>query len=60
MKEPQPEEYGLLRADQVLFTFLHLAAYPELADALLGGGDDGHRLRDGAEPRRARCRCWRP
>ncbi len=38
VKEPQREEYGLLRPDLVLFTFLHLAAYPELADALLGAG----------------------
>jgi len=35
VKEPQAGEYGHLRADLVLFTFLHLAAYPELADALL-------------------------
>jgi len=35
VKEPQPEEYRFLRDDLVLFTFLHLAAYPELADALL-------------------------
>jgi alanine dehydrogenase len=35
VKEPQPEEYGLLRPDLVLFTFLHLAAYPGLADALV-------------------------
>src|ERR1043166_9734222 len=26
VKEPQPEEYGLLRGDQILFTYLHLAA----------------------------------
>jgi alanine dehydrogenase len=38
VKEPQPEEYGLLRPDLVLFTFLHLAAYPDLAQALLEAG----------------------
>ena len=38
VKEPQPEEYGLLRADLVLFTFLHLAAYPDLAQVLLDAG----------------------
>jgi alanine dehydrogenase len=38
VKEPQREEYGLLRNDLVLFTFLHLAAYPELADVLLEAG----------------------
>jgi alanine dehydrogenase len=35
VKEPQPEEYGFLRADLVLFTFLHLAAYPDLGAVLL-------------------------
>lgn len=34
VKEPQPEEYALLRADQVLFCFLHLAANRELTEAL--------------------------
>ena len=35
VKEPQPEELALLRPGLVLFTYLHLAAYPEVADALL-------------------------
>jgi alanine dehydrogenase len=35
VKEPQPEEFPLLRPGLVLFTYLHLAAYPEVADALL-------------------------
>lgn len=35
VKEPQPEEYRFLRPDLVLFTYLHLAAYPAVADALL-------------------------
>src|SRR5690625_5459533 len=26
VKEPVPEEYGFLRDDQILFTYLHLAA----------------------------------
>ena len=38
VKEPQPEEWHHLRDDLVLFTFLHLAAYPEVADALLAAG----------------------
>ena len=38
VKEPQPEEFGWLRADLVLFTYLHLAAYPKVADALLDTG----------------------
>ncbi len=35
VKEPQPEELDLLRPGLVLFTYLHLAAYPEVADALI-------------------------
>jgi alanine dehydrogenase len=35
VKEPQPSELGYLRPDLVLFTYLHLAAYPDVARALL-------------------------
>jgi len=35
VKEPQLEEFGRLRPGLVLFTYLHLAAYPVVADALL-------------------------
>jgi alanine dehydrogenase len=35
VKEPQDEEFALLRPGLVLFTYLHLAAYPEVARALL-------------------------
>jgi alanine dehydrogenase len=35
VKEPQPEEFGRLRDGQILFTYLHLAAEPEVTDALL-------------------------
>ena len=38
VKEPQPSEFGFLRADLVLFTYLHLAAYPEVATALQAAG----------------------
>jgi alanine dehydrogenase len=38
VKEPVPEEYGRLRADQVLFTYLHLAASRPCTDALLASG----------------------
>ncbi|MCU1461547.1 MAG: ald [Acidimicrobiales bacterium] len=38
VKEPQPSEFDFLRADLVLFTYLHLAAYPEVAKALLAAG----------------------
>ena len=35
VKEPLPAEYPLLREGQTLFTYLHLAAGPELAKELL-------------------------
>ncbi len=38
VKEPQEEEFEHLRSDQVLFTYLHLAAYPDVAKALLAAG----------------------
>jgi alanine dehydrogenase len=38
VKEPQPSELGFLRRDLVLFTYLHLAAYPDLGRALLDAG----------------------
>ncbi|MFZ4764564.1 MAG: alanine dehydrogenase [Roseimicrobium sp.] len=34
VKEPLPEEYGLLRPGQILFTYLHLAANKTLTEAL--------------------------
>ncbi len=36
VKEPQPSEYKYLRKGQILFTFLHLGASIQLAEALLG------------------------
>ena len=50
VKEPLAEEYPQLRAGQILFTYLHLAADPELTDALLAAGRHRDRLRDGAAP----------
>jgi alanine dehydrogenase len=41
VKEPQRDEFSLLRAGLVLFTYLHLAAYPDVADALLQSGTTG-------------------
>jgi alanine dehydrogenase len=35
VKEPQPQEFGLLRSGQILFTYLHLAAEPEVTQALI-------------------------
>lgn len=34
VKEPQPIEYDMLKKGQYLFTYLHLAVEPELADVL--------------------------
>ncbi len=41
VKEPQASEYEHFRRGQVLFTYLHLAAYPGVADALLERGVTG-------------------
>ena len=38
VKEPLPSEYQLLRSDQILFTYLHLAANKELTEALMASG----------------------
>jgi alanine dehydrogenase len=38
VKEPQPSEWTLLRENQILFTYLHLAPDPEQAKGLLNSG----------------------
>ena len=38
VKEPQPSEWTLLRENQILFTYLHLAPDPEQAKGLLKSG----------------------
>jgi alanine dehydrogenase len=38
VKEPIAEEYGRMRADQTLFTYLHLAASRPCTDALVASG----------------------
>jgi alanine dehydrogenase len=38
VKEPVAPEYALMREDQVLFTYLHLAASRDCTDALLAAG----------------------
>jgi len=38
VKEPIPAEYQYMRKDQILFTYLHLAASRECTDALLTSG----------------------
>ncbi len=55
VKEPVVEEFHRLRADLVLFTYLHLASGPEVADALLSAGTTGIayetvQLEDGSLP----------
>lgn len=40
VKEPQPSEYPLLRAQQLLFAYLHLAPEPALTEALVHSGAD--------------------
>ncbi len=35
VKEPQPSEYDLIRENQILFTYLHLAAEKQLTEALV-------------------------
>ncbi|MEY4045334.1 MAG: alanine dehydrogenase [Actinomycetota bacterium] len=41
VKEPKAEEFAHLRPDLTLFTYLHLAAYPEVAKALVAAGTTG-------------------
>jgi alanine dehydrogenase len=41
VKEPQEHELSFLRPDLTLFTYLHLAAYPGVAKALLAAGTTG-------------------
>ena len=38
VKEPLPSEYDLIRTDQIVFTYLHLAAAKELTQALIKSG----------------------
>ena len=41
VKEPLAAEYGFLREDLLLFTYLHMAAAPELADAMVNAKTTG-------------------
>ncbi|MEC8508406.1 MAG: alanine dehydrogenase, partial [Planctomycetota bacterium] len=38
VKEPQPQEFGLLREDQIVFTYFHFAADRELTEAMVKSG----------------------
>ena len=59
VKEPQESEFRYLRDDLVLFTYLHLAAYPEVAKALLAAGTTGVAYETVQLETGARCRCSR-
>lgn len=55
VKEPKQEEFQFLRSDLTLFTYLHLAAYPEVAKALIDAGTtavayETVQLKDGSLP----------
>lgn len=55
VKEPLPEEYPLLREEQILFTYLHLAANRELTDRMIqakciGVAYETIQLEDGSLP----------
>ena len=38
VKEPQPQEWAMLRAEQILYTYLHLAPDPQQTQGLLDSG----------------------
>ena len=59
VKEPIPEEYPRMRPGQILFTYLHLAAVPELARALQAANVLAIAYETVQRPTAA-CRCWRP
>ncbi len=55
VKEPQEKEFKFLRSDMLLFTYLHLAAYPKVGKALLdaeatGIGYETVQLENGSLP----------
>jgi alanine dehydrogenase len=41
VKEPLPDEFGFFRHDLMVFTYLHLAAAPDVAHAMLASGVTG-------------------
>ena len=55
VKEPLPQEYGLIKEDQIIFTFLHLAPLPDLIECLtqtkcIGVAYETIQLGDGSLP----------
>ena len=57
VKEPQPQEVAMLRPDQLLFTYLHLAPAPELTRSLCDSGATCVAY-ETVEDTRGRCRFW--
>ena len=57
VKEPVKAEYHRFRKDLILFTYLHLAADPELTQALINSGVTAIAYETVQEGRHA-CRCW--
>jgi alanine dehydrogenase len=58
VKEPQAREFGLLRDGQILFTYLHLAAARDVADALTTSGAVGIAYETVTDKQGGRA--WRP
>ena len=58
VKEPQPAEIEMLRPDQLLFTYLHLAPDPEQTRGLAAPARPASPTRPSRTPAAA-CRCWR-
>ena len=56
VKEPQLEECAMLSPGQILFTYLHLAADPDQACALMRSGATASPTRP-SRMRMGRCRC---
>jgi alanine dehydrogenase len=59
VKEPQKPEVAMLRKNQILFTYLHLAADQELTESLLASGAHGVAY-ETIEPERGLLPCLKP
>ncbi len=57
VKEPQPDEWPLIRPGQIVFTYFHFAAEPELTEAMLATGATCVAYETLARRARAGCRC---
>jgi alanine dehydrogenase len=60
VKEPLKQEYGFFRKDLILYTYLHLAAEPELTRELAAKVRRRRRLRDHRAATTARCPLLKP